>query len=66
MTPSDTKKLAEAVCGGDRRALGRAITLMESIRDDLRIGAVSSDNGPVSHRQIHDDHLNLIVAFESG
>lgn len=30
------QELAQAVCEGDRRALGRAITLVESIRDDHR------------------------------
>ena len=36
MSSSDTQKLAQAVCDGDRRALGRAITLVESIREDHR------------------------------
>ena len=36
MSSSDTQKLAQAVCDGDRRALGRAITLVEAIREDHR------------------------------
>ena len=32
----DMAALAESVCSGDRRALARAITLIESTRDDHR------------------------------
>lgn len=35
----DIMQLAEAVCAGDRRALARAITLIESTREDHRAGA---------------------------
>jgi len=36
MGASELQELAQAVRNGDRRALGRAITLVESIRDDHR------------------------------
>lgn len=39
MRSSDPDKLAEGVCGGDRRALARAITLVESRRADHRVTA---------------------------
>ncbi len=35
---ADTADLAEGVRGGDRRALARAITLVESSRADHRAG----------------------------
>lgn len=37
--PFEVKKLAAALCGGDRRALARAITLVESTRSDHRAQA---------------------------
>ena len=37
--PVDVKKLAAGLQGGDRRALARAITLVESTREDHRAAA---------------------------
>ncbi|CAN0143605.1 unnamed protein product [Discosporangium mesarthrocarpum] len=37
--PTETQALGEALCAGDRRALARAITLVESTRDDHRAAA---------------------------
>ncbi len=39
MTASDAQQLAQAVQSGDRRSLGRAITLIESRRPDDRVAA---------------------------
>jgi len=36
MDPTDPEELARRVAGGDRRALARAITLVESVREDHR------------------------------
>lgn len=40
MGPQNPKKLADAVCGGDRRSLARAITLIESSRSEDREVAI--------------------------
>ena len=50
MSSSDTQKLAQAVCDGDRRALGRAITLVESIREDHREQAERLQEELLPHR----------------
>jgi len=50
MSLSDMQKLVKAVRGGDRRALGRAITLVESIREDHREQAERLQEALLPHR----------------
>ena len=50
MNATDIQKLAGAVRDGDRRALGRAITLVESIRDDHREQAERLQEALLPHR----------------
>lgn len=50
MTAAKITELADAVRAGDRRALGRAITLVESIRDDHRTQAESLLETLLPHR----------------
>ena len=50
MGASDMQELAQAVRDGDRRALGRAITLVESIREDHREQAESLLQALLPHR----------------
>ena len=50
MSLSEIQKLVKAVRGGDRRALGRAITLVESIREDHREQAEHLQEALLPHR----------------
>ena len=52
MTTADIQSLAEAVRSGDRRALSRAITLIESTRTD--------------HRQASNSLLELLMPHTGG
>lgn len=63
MGASDLQELAQAVRDGDRRALGRAITLVESIRDDHRERAEALSHALLPH---HVDSIRVGISGVPG